>query len=116
MSDPFVDRSLKNANEFSMPAQRLATTAAWGSIWTRPGLCLRDRSLITVAMLAAMSKSNELEGHVIGALRNGVTEQELQEVLLQAMMYAGMPTGLEAFRAADNAIKRYKEQDLARKE
>ncbi|KAK4047475.1 hypothetical protein OIV83_005387 [Microbotryomycetes sp. JL201] len=112
MSDNFVDTSLGNANEFTMECQKLATEAAWGTIWTRPGLSLRDRSLTTISMLAAMGKSNELQGHVIGGLRNGLTKSEIQEALLQAMVYAGMPTGLEAFRAADAAIKRFDEQDL----
>ncbi|KAM0790352.1 hypothetical protein ACM66B_003236 [Microbotryomycetes sp. NB124-2] len=112
MSDAFVDNSLNQANEFTIECQKLATEAAWGTIWTRPGLSLRDRSLITISMLAAMGKSNELQGHVIGGLRNGLTKSEIQEALLQAMVYAGMPSGLEAFRAADAAIKRYDQENL----
>jgi 4-carboxymuconolactone decarboxylase len=105
MSDAFVDKALDNASEFTMPMQELATANAWGEVWARGTLTRQTRSLITIATLAALKASNELKGHVRGALRNGCTVQEIQEVLLHSAVYCGMPSGLEAFRAADEAIE-----------
>ena len=105
MSDAFVDKALNKASEFTMPMQELATANAWGEVWARGELTRQTRSLITIATLAALKASNELKGHVRGALRNGCTVQEIQEVLLHSAVYCGMPSGLEAFRAADEVIE-----------
>lgn len=104
----YVDRSLSNANSFTMPMQQLATEYAWGGIWSRPGLARRDRSILNIGMLAALGKSTELATHIRGALNNGVTEVEIQECLLQVATYVGMPAGMEAFRAADGAVQEWK--------
>lgn len=105
MGDKFVDRALNSASDFTQPMQELATSNAWGEVWVRDGINKRTRSLVTIATLAALKASNELKGHVRGALRNGCTVQEIQEVLLHSAVYCGMPSGLEAFRAADEVIQ-----------
>lgn len=105
MGDEFVDRALNSASDFTQPMQELATSNAWGEVWVRDGINKRPRSLVTIATLAALKASNELKGHVRGALRNGCTVQDIQEVLLHSAVYCGMPSGLEAFRAADEVIQ-----------
>lgn len=101
----YVDRSLESANDFTAPFQRMATEWCWGAAWTRPGLDRRTRSLMNLAMLTALGKPNELKLHVKGALNNGVNVEEIQEALLHATVYCGIPAGLEAFRAANEALK-----------
>jgi 4-carboxymuconolactone decarboxylase len=96
-----VDRSLAQASEFSRPMQELVTEYCWGAVWTRPGLERRTRSLLNIAMLIALNRRAELELHIRGALTNGVTPLEIQEVVLQAAIYCGVPAGLEAVRAAE---------------
>ncbi|MEN9377717.1 MAG: hypothetical protein RL710_2874, partial [Pseudomonadota bacterium] len=81
------------------------TRNAWGEVWQRDGLDLKTRSLITVAMLTALGKQNELKGHVRGALNNGATVAEIQEVLLHASIYCGVPTAVEAFRSAAEVVE-----------
>jgi 4-carboxymuconolactone decarboxylase len=103
-----VDRSWSNVPEFSRPMQELATEAGWGLIWGRPGLDRRTRSLLNLAMLLAMGKSTELGVHVRGAVTNGCTETEIQETLLQASIYAGLPAGLEGFRVAQRVLDEIK--------
>ena len=105
MGDEFVDRALNSASDFTQPMQELATSNAWGEVWVREGISKKTRSLVTIATLAALKASNELKGHVRGALRNGCTVQEIQDVLLHSAVYCGMPSGLEAFRAADEVIQ-----------
>ena len=101
----YVNASLERADDFMAGFQQLTTELAWGTIWTRPGLDRRTRSMIVLAMLAAMSKPNELKLHVRGALTNGVTRDEIKEILMQACVYAGIPAGLEAFHAAAAVLK-----------
>lgn len=90
-----VDAILARTTSFGQPMQELATTAAWGSVWTRPGLSLKQRSLLNVAMLCALNRGPELAVHVRGAFRNGATEVEVRETVLQASVYCGMPAGME---------------------
>jgi len=104
MGEDFVANALGNATPFTQPIQEHITRAAWGDVWQRPGLDLKTRSLITVAMLTALGKQNELKGHVRGALNNGATVQELQEVLLHATVYCGVPAAVEAFRTANEVV------------
>lgn len=106
MGDEFVANAFANATEFTKPIQEHITRAAWGDVWQREGLDRKTRSLITVAMLTALGKQHELKGHVRGALNNGATVQELQEVLLHATIYCGVPAAVEAFRAAAEVIDR----------
>jgi 4-carboxymuconolactone decarboxylase len=96
----YVDNSLASADEFMMTFQRITTEWCWGYAWGRPGLDLKTRSLLNLAMLTALGKSAELRLHVRGALNNGVTADEIKEVLLHATVYCGIPAGLEAFKTA----------------
>lgn len=104
MGEDFVANALGKATAFTMPIQQFVTRNAWGDVWLREGLDLKTRSLITVAMLTALGKQNELKGHVRGALNNGATVAELQEVLLHASIYCGLPAAVEAFRAAAEVV------------
>ncbi len=104
MGEEFVANALGGATPFTQPIQDHITRAAWGDTWQRPGLDLKTRSLITVAMLTALGKQNELKGHVRGALNNGATAAELQEVLLHAAIYCGVPAAVEAFRTANEVV------------
>jgi len=100
MGDAFVDRALAGATAFTQPLQDQVSNHAWGSTWLRDGIDLKQRSLCTVAMLAALGHTNELKGHLRGALNNGATLVELREVLLHVAPYAGAPAAVAAFRAA----------------
>jgi 4-carboxymuconolactone decarboxylase len=99
-----VERSLAAASAFSRPIQELTTEYCWGAVWARPGLGRRERSLINLGMLAALNRSHELRVHVRGAVANGCTSEEIQEALLQAAVYCGIPAGMEAFRVAEAAL------------
>jgi 4-carboxymuconolactone decarboxylase len=104
MGEDFVAAALGGATAFTQPIQEHITRAAWGDTWQRPGLDLKTRSLITVAMLTALGKSHELKGHVRGALNNGATPEEVQEVLLHAAIYCGVPAAVEGFRVANEVV------------
>ena len=104
MGQDFVNKALGRATDFTQPIQEYITAKAWGDVRQRPGLELKTRSMITVAMLIAMGKQNELKGHVRGALNNGVTPAELQEILLHAAVYCGVPSAVEAFRTAAEVV------------
>jgi 4-carboxymuconolactone decarboxylase len=104
MGDDFVAAAIANTTAFTQPIQDHINRAAWGDTWQRPGLDLKTRSLITVAMLTALGKQNELKGHVRGALNNGATVEEIQEVLLHATIYCGVPAAVEAFRSANEVV------------
>ncbi|GAB3473619.1 carboxymuconolactone decarboxylase family protein [Polaromonas eurypsychrophila] len=104
MGEDFVANALANASDFTRPIQEHITSKAWGDVWQRPGLDLKTRSLITVAMLTALGKQHELKGHLRGALNNGATPAELQEVLLHAAVYCGVPTAVDAFRTAAEVV------------
>ena len=101
----YVDASIAAADAFMAPFQTMITEWCWGEIWTRPGLDRRARSLMNLAMLTALNKPTELKLHVKGALNNGLSVAEIQEALLHATVYCGIPAGLEAFRAASAALK-----------
>lgn len=100
LGDAHVDRSLKNKNAFNEEFQDLITRYAWGEIWTRPGLPRKTRSLLTLGMLVALNRTDELRLHLRGALNNGVTREEIKEALLQAAVYCGVPAANSAFHAA----------------
>jgi 4-carboxymuconolactone decarboxylase len=100
----YVDASLERASPFTTPMQELVTEYCWGAVWTREGLDRRTRSLINLAMLTALNRSHELGTHVRGAVRNGCTEEEIQETLLQTAIYCGVPAALEAFRVAERVL------------
>jgi len=104
-----VERSLEQTSDFARPIQELVTEYCWGEIWTRDGLPDTTRSLINLAMLSALNRGHELGVHVRGAIRNGVTVEQIQEVLLQVAIYVGVPASLEAFRIAEAKINEMKE-------
>ena len=104
MGEDFVANAFGNATEFTLPIQHYITKNAWGDVWQRPGLDLKTRSLITVAMLTALGKQHELKGHVRGALNNGATPEEISEVLLHASIYCGVPSAVEAYRSAAEVV------------
>jgi 4-carboxymuconolactone decarboxylase len=101
----YVDGSLAKADDFMMAFQRITTEWCWGYAWTRDGLDRRTRSMLNLAMLTALSKPAELKLHVKGALANGVTTDEIKEILLHATVYCGIPAGLDAFKAAHEVLK-----------
>lgn len=96
----FVEKSLAAADDFNLPMQRLTTEYCWGEIWGREGLPRATRSMLNLAMLAALNRPQEFRMHVAGALRNGVSREEIREVLLQVAIYCGIPAGVDAFRNA----------------
>jgi len=100
-----VDRSLAAADDFTAPLQKLVTEYCWGAVWTRPGLGRRERSLLNLAMMTALNRPAELRLHVRGALNNGVTREEIREVLLQAAIYCGVPAALDSFRVAREVLE-----------
>lgn len=101
----YVEKSLAAATDFTRPIQEYVTQTCWGDVWSRPGLDRRTRSLVNLAMLTALNRMTEFGVHVRGAWRNGCTEQEIQEVLLQTAAYCGAPAALEAFRIAERALR-----------
>ncbi len=100
----YVDASIANSDDFMMTFQRVTTEWCWGYAWSRDGLDLKTRSMLNLAMLTALSKPAELKLHVKGALTNGVTVDEIKEILLHATIYCGVPAGLEAFKAAHEVL------------
>jgi 4-carboxymuconolactone decarboxylase len=104
MGEDFVANAYGKATDFTRPIQDHITRNAWGDVWQRDGLDRKTRSLVTVAFLTALGKQHELKGHVRGALNNGATPQEIQEVLLHATVYCGVPAAVDAFRTAAEVI------------
>ena len=104
LGDEYVDKALAGATDFTQPLQDLVTENCWGEVWTRDAISKKTRSLVTIAILAALKAPAEIKLHVRGALRNGCTAEEIQDVLLQATVYCGVPAGVDAFRAAKDVI------------
>jgi 4-carboxymuconolactone decarboxylase len=96
----FVEKSIGSADAFNMPMQELVTEYCWGTVWGREGLPRKTRSMLNLAMLSALNRPHELKMHIGGALRNGVSREEIREVLLQVAIYCGVPAGVDAFRIA----------------
>jgi len=105
LGDEHVDRSQARTTDFSRPFQELITRYAWGDVWSRPGLDRRSRSMITLAALTAVRAEGELELHVRAALRNGLTPEEISEVLLHTAVYAGVPAANAAFAVAQRVLE-----------
>ncbi|MBX6425826.1 MAG: carboxymuconolactone decarboxylase family protein [Variibacter sp.] len=101
----YVDGSLNAANDFMMAFQHMVTEWCWGYAWTREALDRKTRSMINLAMLTALNRTPEVKLHVRGAINNGVTVEEIKEVLLHATVYCGIPAGLDAFKAANEVLK-----------
>lgn len=108
-----VEKSWANADAFNRPIQRLVTEYCWGEIWGDERLPFKTRSMLNIAMLTALDQQHELSVHVKGALTNGVTKDEIQAVLLQALVYCGAPAALAAFRTASAAIADWEKEHSA---
>ena len=104
LGDQSVDNALSKSGPFNDPLQELVTTYCWGWCWGRDGLAKRDRSLINLAMIAVLNRHNELKVHVRGALNNGLSREEIREVLLQVGIYGGIPAAVDSFRIANAAF------------
>lgn len=100
LGSEYVDNSIKNAGEFNMPMQELVTQYAWNEIWNRPGLDRRSRSMINLAMLTALNRPHELKLHLKGAINNGLTKEEIREILMQTAIYCGVPAAIDSFKCA----------------
>ena len=111
LGDKYVDRALSSASEFTRPLQELVTENCWGQVWAGGVLTRRTRSLITIAILASLRASVELKSHVLGALRNGCSVEEIQDVLLHCSVYCGVPAGIDAFRAAKEVIEEWQKEN-----
>ena len=96
----YVDKSISQADDFNRPLQELVTEYCWGSVWSRPGISRKMRSLINLAMITALNRPNELKLHLKGALNNGCSKEEIMEVLLQTAIYCGVPAAVDSFRLA----------------
>jgi 4-carboxymuconolactone decarboxylase len=101
----YVDKALAGRDDFSEEFQQLVTQYCWNEIWNRPGLERRTRSMLNLAMLMALGRSQEFATHLRGAINNGVSKEEIKEVLLQATVYCGMPAGVDAFRVAKEVFR-----------
>jgi 4-carboxymuconolactone decarboxylase len=104
LGNDYVQAAQDNATDFNAPLQEAVTRHAWGNTWQRKGIDLRTRSIVTVSMLVALGRMHELKIHVRGALNNGVTREELQEIFLHASVYCGFPAAVDAFRSASEVI------------
>jgi 4-carboxymuconolactone decarboxylase len=109
LGDAHVDRSMRSGQPLTQPLQELVTEYCWGAVWDRPGLPRATRSLLTIAMLTTARHHEELKLHVQGGLRNGCTQEEIAEVILQSAIYAGVPSALSAMRVAVGAFNDYEQ-------
>ena len=100
LGSEYVDNAIKNAGEFNMPMQELVTEYCWNDIWNRPGLDRRSRSMINLSMLTALNRPHELKLHLKGAINNGLTKDEIREILMQTAIYCGVPAAIDSFRCA----------------
>ncbi|EGQ26497.1 4-carboxymuconolactone decarboxylase [Mammaliicoccus sciuri] len=108
LGEEYVNKSIESATDFNKELQQLVTEYCWGEVWTREGLPRKTRSIINIAMLTALNRPHELRLHIKGALNNGVTEEEIKEVLLQTAIYCGVPAAIDSFRNAKEIIEEYK--------
>ena len=105
----YVNNSIDNATDFNMPLQQLVTEYCWGDVWARPGLDKKTRSMLNLAMLTALNRPHELKLHLKGALTNGVTKEEISEILLQTAIYCGVPAAVDSFRTANQVFAEVEE-------
>lgn len=111
LGEQWVENAMAGATEFNQPIQDLLNEYCWGYVWTRNGLSRKVRSLLNIAMLAGSGAANELKGHVRGALRNGASPDEIAETLLQVAVYRGVPSAVDGFRLAAEAIAQHQASD-----
>ncbi len=105
LGEEYVNKALDNSNDFTWPFQQMVTEACWGDCWGRPGLERKTRSMLNLAMLCCLNRPHEFKVHCRGAVNNGVTPEEIQEILLQVGVYAGVPAALEGFKNANEVLK-----------
>lgn len=104
LGDAYVDRAVANMSDFNKPLQELVTQYCWGEVWGREGLSKRDRSMINLAMIGILNRQHELKAHIRGAINNGLSKDEIAEVLLQVGIYGGIPAAVDSFRTANEAF------------
>ena len=107
LGDKYVEAAMNNVTDFNRPLQELLNEYCWGAGWGREGLTRKERSMINLAMLTALGRTHEVETHVRGALNNGLSQQQIAEVLLQTAIYCGVPAAVDSFRAASKVIAEY---------
>lgn len=110
LGDAHVDRSLAGVTDLTAQLQKMVTEWAWGDVWQRPGLSKQERSMLNIGMLTALNRSHELAAHVRGALRNGVSEEKIVEIILQTAIYCGFPAALDSMRTVSATIAAYREE------
>lgn len=110
LGDAHVERSLAGVTDLTATLQKMVTEWAWGDIWQRPILSKQERSILNIGMLTALNRSHELRAHVRGALRNGVTEEKVVEVILQTAIYCGFPAALDSMRTVAETIEDYRKE------
>lgn len=105
VGEEYVNNSINNSDDFNMPLQELVTEYCWGSVWSRDGLPRKTRSLLNLVMLTALNRPHELKLHLAGAVRNGCSNEEIREALLQTAIYCGVPAAIDAFRTAREVLE-----------
>lgn len=110
LGDTHVDRSLAGVTDLTATLQKMVTEWAWGDVWQRPALSKQERSMLNIGMLTALNRSHELRAHVRGALRNGVSEEKVVEVILQTAIYCGFPAALDSMRHVAETIEDYRKE------
>jgi len=108
----YVEKSIQNATDFNMPMQELVTEYCWGEIWSLPCLSRKTRSIINLAMITALNRPHELKLHVRGAINNGLTREEIQEVFLQTAIYCGVPAAIDSFRTAKEVLDEIDKEEI----
>jgi 4-carboxymuconolactone decarboxylase len=109
LGEEYVNRALARTDSFNKPLQDLVTEYCWGAVWGRDGLSRRDRSMINLAMISVLNRPHELKVHVKGAITNGLSKEEISEVLLQVAIYGGVPAAVDSFRIANEAFAEMEE-------
>ena len=104
LGEEYVNKALSRADSFNKPMQDLVTEYCWGAVWGRSGLSRRDRSLLNIGMISILNRSHELKAHLRGALTNGLTKEEISEILLQVAIYGGVPAAVDSFRIANETF------------
>ncbi|WP_068297750.1 carboxymuconolactone decarboxylase family protein [Pararhodobacter sp. CCB-MM2] len=104
LGEAYVNASVNKANDYNWPMQQLVTEYCWDEIWNRPGLERRERSILNIGMIAALGRNHELRLHVRGAINNGLTKEEIREMMMQVAIYCGVPAALDSFRTAQEVF------------
>ncbi|WP_433850796.1 carboxymuconolactone decarboxylase family protein [Brucella pseudogrignonensis] len=104
LGNEYVDAALHNATDYSWPMQQLVTEYCWNEIWNRSGLSRRDRSILNLGMISALGRNHELKLHIRGAINNGVTKEEIREIMMQIAVYCGVPAGIDSFRITEDVF------------